>query len=242
MNQGMNDSSEDTETTESPFKFSLSTVAILAGVLGVALHGQAWIHFFSSLAQMKANAPPDDFSAGLNFWLFAALIHPILQPAFWISEVLHGSPGPKLLDLIPVTFLVGTSAVAYLMITREEVRKAASIATLAALLTYVGAGLDGQVGLGDYNIQLDDAYQGKVVNGCPAYETLRQPGAERFNLEKYQGVWYWQKVHDWTQFKVGFLGHLGEFWSVTMDSRLIFEIVFLINRTRSFTIRDLIFH
>lgn len=198
----MNDSSEDTETIESPFKFSLSTVAILAGVLGVALHGQAWAHFFSSIVQMKANATPEDFTAGLNFWLFAALIHPILQPAFWISEVLHGSPGPKLLDLIPVTFLVGTSAVAYLTIARGELRTAASIATLAALLSYVGAGLDGQVGLGDYNIQVDDAYQGKVVKGCPAHETLRRPGTENFNLEKYQGIWYWQKVHDWTQFKV----------------------------------------
>jgi hypothetical protein len=200
----MNDSSEDTETAESsPCQFSLSTVAILASVLGVVLHGQAWVYFFSSIALMKANAAPEDFSAGLHFWLFAALIHPILQPAFWISEILHGSPVTKLLDLIPVIFLVGTSAVVYLMIAWEELRKAASITTLVALLTYEGAGLDGQVGLGDYNIQLDDVYKGNVVKGCPAYETLRHPGTEKFNLEKYQGAWYWQKVHDWTQFKVG---------------------------------------
>ena len=41
---------------------------------------------------------------------------------------------------------------------------------LSAFLTYVGAGLDGQAGLGDFNLQINDNYQGQVVKGCPTYE------------------------------------------------------------------------
>jgi hypothetical protein len=39
------------------------------------------------------------------------------------------------------------------------------------------------------------------VKGCPAYDEVRQPSMDDFDLKKYQGLWYEQKFHDWTQFK-----------------------------------------
>ena len=59
-----------------------------------------------------------------------------------------------------------------------------------AFISYVGAGLDGTAGLGDFNLQLDDDFQGKVVKGCPSYEDVRQPSMDNFDLKKYQGKWY----------------------------------------------------
>ena len=83
----------------------------------------------------------------------------------------------------------------------KQIRNAVNIAAVAAFLTYVGAGLDGQAGLGDYNLALDDSYKGQIVKGCPSYDKVRQPSMDNFNLEKYQGLWYEHKFHDWTQFK-----------------------------------------
>jgi hypothetical protein len=81
------------------------------------------------------------------------------------------------------------------------VRTAVNIAAVAAFFAYVGAGLDGTAGLGDFNLALDDSYKGQIVRGCPTYEEVRQPSMDNFNLEKYQGLWYEHKFHDWTQFK-----------------------------------------
>jgi hypothetical protein len=61
--------------------------------------------------------------------------------------------------------------------------------------------LDGKAGLGDFNLALEDSYKGQVVKGCPAYDEVRQPSMDGFVLEKYQGLWYEHKFHDWTQFK-----------------------------------------
>ena len=48
---------------------------------GIAIHGGAWADFFQSVSQMKANvADPADATAALNFWIFFAVGHPILQP------------------------------------------------------------------------------------------------------------------------------------------------------------------
>jgi lipocalin len=76
-----------------------------------------------------------------------------------------------------------------------------NIALLAAFFTYVGAGLAGTAGLGDFNLALDDSYKGHAMKGCPAYDEVRQPSMEGFDLNKYQGLWYEHKFHDWTQFK-----------------------------------------
>jgi hypothetical protein len=83
----------------------------------------------------------------------------------------------------------------------NKIRNAVNIAAVAAFFTYIGAGLEGTAGLGDYNLALDDSYKGQVVKGCPAYDDVRQPSMNNFDLEKYQGLWYEQKFHDWTQFK-----------------------------------------
>lgn len=47
-----------------------------------------------------------DFWDAFNFWIFFAVGHPLLQPILWISDVLHGSPGPMVFDLVPATFLM----------------------------------------------------------------------------------------------------------------------------------------
>ena len=75
------------------------------------------------------------------------------------------------------------------------------MAALSASLAYVGAGLDGPAGLGDFDLQLNDDYQGRVVKGCTAYNEVRQLSMDGFGLEKYQGKWYEQKFHNWTQLK-----------------------------------------
>jgi hypothetical protein len=103
---------DDTENAESakPLIPDNSLVALTAfiGAVAVASHAGDYASFFQSLATMKANiANPADFWPSVNFWVFFAVSHAILQPIFWISEVLHASPGPKIADLVPVSFLFG---------------------------------------------------------------------------------------------------------------------------------------
>lgn len=87
---------------------SLAGVASSLGFLAVVSHAGAWSQFFQSIMQMKeAVEDPAQFWAALNFWIFFAVGHPLLQPILWISDVLHGSPGPKIADLVPFTFLAG---------------------------------------------------------------------------------------------------------------------------------------
>lgn len=97
-------------------------------------------------------------------------------------------------------------------ITKTQIRNAVNVAALFAFLSYVGAGLDGQAGLGDFNLALDDNYKGQVVKGCPAYEEVRQPSMDNFDIQKYQGLWYEHKFHDWTQFK--------EVYDTTLDIKV----------------------
>jgi hypothetical protein len=98
----------------------LATAAI--GTAAVANHAGAWASFFSSVMQMKDNvSDPADFWAALNFWIFFAVGHPILQPILWISDVLHGSPGPMIADLVPVTFLLGNVVVIGAVTLSKEV-------------------------------------------------------------------------------------------------------------------------
>eukprot|EP00558_Chaetoceros_sp_UNC1202_P009755 CAMPEP_0197249620 /NCGR_PEP_ID=MMETSP1429-20130617/48320_1 /TAXON_ID=49237 /ORGANISM="Chaetoceros sp., Strain UNC1202" /LENGTH=415 /DNA_ID=CAMNT_0042711203 /DNA_START=111 /DNA_END=1358 /DNA_ORIENTATION=+ len=176
--------------------------AVLYGVWGIGSHAGAWANFYDSVMQMKAAIDdPADFSAALNFWIFFAVAHPILQPVLWISDVLHGTPGPKIADLVPVLFILGNAAVIAAVSASKEIRNGLNIFALSAFLTYIGAGLDGKAGLGDFNLALDDNYGGKVVRGCPTYEEVKQESMNDFDLEKYQGLWYEQKFHDWTQFK-----------------------------------------
>lgn len=76
----------------------------------------------------------------------------------------------------------------------------------------MGLGLSGNAGLGDYNLAIDDNYQGNSFKGCPAYEEVRQPSMDNFDIQKYEGLWYEQKFHDWTQFK--------EVYDTTLDIKV----------------------
>jgi hypothetical protein len=103
---------------------TLTLATTLLGLAAVATHAGAWADFFQSVMQMKADIEnPADFWAALNFWVFFAVGHPILPPILWISDVLHGSPGPKIADLIPVTFLAGNLIVIAAVTLSKEVRR-----------------------------------------------------------------------------------------------------------------------
>eukprot|EP00550_Attheya_septentrionalis_P007198 CAMPEP_0198285384 /NCGR_PEP_ID=MMETSP1449-20131203/4692_1 /TAXON_ID=420275 /ORGANISM="Attheya septentrionalis, Strain CCMP2084" /LENGTH=1040 /DNA_ID=CAMNT_0043982791 /DNA_START=203 /DNA_END=3325 /DNA_ORIENTATION=- len=191
---------------------ALTLAATAIGVGMISTHANAYGQFYNSVMEMKQNASPEDFSAALNFWIFFAVGHPILQPILWISDVLHGSPGPKIADLVPYTYALGNLAAIGVIAFSKQVRDAVNILALSAFIAYIGAGLDGTAGLGDFNLQVDDSYKGQIVKGCPAYDEVRQPSMDNFNLEKFQGKWYEQKFHDWTQFK--------EVYDTTLDIKL----------------------
>jgi hypothetical protein len=123
---GYSGSSSSSSASFGPLSFipenSLSTLAALVGAAAVASHGQAWIDFFKSVAEMKANVEnPSDFWAALNFWIFFAVGHPLLQPFLWISDVLHGTPGPKVADLVPALFLAGNVLAITIVTLSKEV-------------------------------------------------------------------------------------------------------------------------
>ena len=119
-----------------------------------------------------------------------AVGHPLLQPILWISDVLHGGPGQMIGGLVPASFLAANILFIGATAWSKELRGALNVAALSAFLTYVGAGLDGQAGLGDFNLQLNDDYQGEIVRGCPAYDEVRRPSMNGFDLEKYQGTYH----------------------------------------------------
>jgi hypothetical protein len=206
------------ETSMNPLEILPDNVLALAaaavGTTALLSHSGGYVHFIQSVMEMKSHVEPSEFWPALNFWIFFAVGHPILQPILWISDVLHGSPGPKVGDLVPVTFLIGNLVAIWAVSNIKEIRNAVNVGNLLAFLTYVGAGLDGQAGLGDYDLALDDSYQGKVVKGCPSYDEVRQPSMENFDLQKYQGLWHEQKFHDWTQFK--------EVYDTTLDIKVCF--------------------
>ena len=71
---------------------------------------------------MKNNVDPADFWPALNFWIFFAVGHPILQPILWISDVLHGSPGPMVANLVPVSFIAANVVAIAAISFSKEVR------------------------------------------------------------------------------------------------------------------------
>jgi hypothetical protein len=102
---------------------ALTLAATAIGVGMIATHANAYGQFYNSVMEMKQNASPEDFSSALNFWIFFAVGHPILQPILWISDVLHGSPGPKIADLVPYTYLIGNLAAIGVITFSKQVRK-----------------------------------------------------------------------------------------------------------------------
>lgn len=134
--KGLSDAVDKKGLSDGTSKVNVDTIlpenalAILAAFVGstfVLSHGQAWFDFFHSVAQMKAKVDdPADFWAALNFWIFFAVGHPILQPILWISDVLHGSPGPLVGGLVPASFLAGNLLFITAVALSKEVRKASS--------------------------------------------------------------------------------------------------------------------
>lgn len=102
---------KDVPSSESPLdklpKGILAKTVTAAGAASLLTHAGAYASFFQSVMEMKANASPEDFWSAFNFWVFFAVGHPILQPILWISDVLHGSPGPMVGGLVPLTFILG---------------------------------------------------------------------------------------------------------------------------------------
>lgn len=54
------------------------------------------------------------------------------------------------------------------------------------------------------------------MKGCPSYDEIRQPSMDNFDLNKYQGLWYEHKFHDWTQFK--------EVYDTTLDIKVSYQL------------------
>ena len=102
---------------------SLVLAATAIGGAALLTKAGAYSDFFASVMEMKENvADPADFWAALNVWIFFAVGHPILQPILWISDVLHSSPGPKIADLVPATFLAGNVIAIAAFTMSKEVR------------------------------------------------------------------------------------------------------------------------
>ena len=218
MNQEDESSNIDSKLKPSK-KESLATRGFFLAIYTIPfdallVHFQGWSHFFSSLSEMRENASAEEFSSALNFWLFGAISHPLVHGAFGVSEIMHASPGLRIAGLVPVSFALACGFLGYALWAWDKVRLAATSLVLSSFLLYVGAGLDGSTEslLADYNIQLDDDYQGRVIKGCPSPESVQASSVHDFDYNKYQGRWYWHKVHDWTQFD--------EMYDTTLDIRL----------------------
>ncbi len=121
----------DVDETNWFFKDNIVGLTAAGAVFfGLAIHWDAWLHFISSLITMRENTPDvKDFWDALNFWIFFAVAHPILQPLLWISEVLHGSPGPMVANLVPITFLLGN----VIFVGATLISKAVSVSSMIAI-------------------------------------------------------------------------------------------------------------
>lgn len=171
----------------------------------VAVTFPAWANLVRSFGAIWAAGAMDADLAPLKFWTLFAVAHPLLQPALWVSELLH-SPvwvGPVAFGLVPVSFIAASVAAASAVTT--PVRNALATAFAAAFVATVSYGVGSTAP--DYNLALDDG-----IKGCPAYEDVRQPSMAGFDVSKYQGRWYELAFHDWTQFD--------EVYATTLDIEL----------------------
>jgi hypothetical protein len=205
-NKESEETNKESEETNNSLSLGLTLAIWSIPLDAVVIHFSGWNHFLSSLATMKANTSNnDEFGSALKFWLLGAISHPIMDGAFWFSEVMHASPGPRLAGLVPVSFLLTSGLVAVALVVQPQFDRLRAVVTstvLGLFLAHVGSGLDGSFPA-DYNIQIDDDYQGQVLKGCPVTpESVQSASVQRqdFEYQKYQGRWYWHKVHDWTQF------------------------------------------
>lgn len=155
-----------------------------AVVLSVAAHAPAFATFASQWSAIgAAGVHGEEFWSAFRFWAFFAIGHVLIKPAVWIGEVLHTSPGP-LVGVFPLSFLAANAIVLGLLAIQPKIRSAVSVLALASAINFVGSGLDGTVNNADYNLALDDG-----VKGCPAYEQVRMPSMDGFDISKYDGRW-----------------------------------------------------
>ena len=132
------------EAEVSPVLDALPKVAGAGLALSTLLHAPTFASFAAQWQAIgAAGVTGDDFWAPLKFWILFAVAHPLLQPAIWIGEVLHSSPGPQIADVMPITFILGNVAVIGALSTFAELRTALNLALLALFIHYVGCGLEG---------------------------------------------------------------------------------------------------
>ncbi|KAG8466481.1 hypothetical protein KFE25_002237 [Diacronema lutheri] len=187
---------------------ALGGTALALACAALALpHAGAWAEWAGAWRRVLDGGAMDADWAPLKFWAFFAAMHPLLQPALWISEVLHASPGPLLGGLVPASFALLNGAALALLARSERARGALNALLFASFVGYISAGLDGAGSPSAYNLALDDG-----IRGCPAYEDVVQPSMADFDVRKYQGRWYELGFHDWTQFS--------EVYGTTLDIEL----------------------
>ena len=114
------------EESSNPFellpKNSLAKGVAAIGLVSLLSHAGGYLQFFQKVMEMKSNVDPVDFWPAVNFWIFFAAGHPILPPILWISDVLHGSPGPMVGGLVPITFILGNVIAIAAFTFSQEVR------------------------------------------------------------------------------------------------------------------------
>ena len=101
-------------------KGSLVKTVAVVGAASLLSHAGGYLAFFQKVLEMRSHTDPAEFWPALNFWIFFAVGHPILQPILWISDVLHGSPGPMVGNLVPISFiLANVVAIASIAFSKE---------------------------------------------------------------------------------------------------------------------------
>ena len=205
---------EASESSElSPF---VQLAALVGGLaLGVAPNAGAFADFYSRVQMMQAaGVAGDELSAPLTFWTFFAAMHPLIGGVgVGIGEVMWRFPGYDGLNTAPYGFLALNAVVIAALSASTTLRTALNSALLGLFALYVGTGLAGNGDLGSYNLALDnDGNGGGAIVGCPAYEQVRQPTMDNFDLKKYEGRWFEHAYHDWTQFS--------EVYDTTLDIKL----------------------
>jgi hypothetical protein len=114
----------------------LAKATALVGSVALLTHAGGYIQFIQSILEMKNNVDPSEFWSALNFWIFFAVGHPVLQPILWISDVLHGSPGPMVANLVPATFIAANVVAIAAISFSKEVRTNSFVFSHSSVLSF----------------------------------------------------------------------------------------------------------
>lgn len=191
---------------------SFATNGVAAGTAGAAAgfaaHLPGWTAFGDAFS--RAAAAGGDLVAPFGFWLFFAVMHPLIGGAgVGLGELAWRFPGysdPLDLDAAgpPILFTLLSLATTQALLATRATRAALAALALFWMVDYVGAGLTGTTpDIASYNLALDDAPfppRPDAIRGCPTYAQVASPSMRDFDVTKYQGKWYELAYHDWTQF------------------------------------------